>query len=67
MKNKKNSMFDKGYIFYDNYKGIDIYFYYMGCYTIYAIYDNKRKKFIEQDIISALSCKQKITKYLKQK
>lgn len=67
MKNKKSSMFDKGYIFYDNYKGIDIYFYYMDCYTIYAIYDNKRKKFIEQDIISALSCKQRITKYLKQK
>ena len=63
----KKDMFNKGYIYYDNYKGLDIYFYYENCFTFYAIYDNEKQNFVEQYIISALSCKQRITKYLKQK
>lgn len=63
----KKDLIKKGYIFMEEYKGMGIYFYQSGIYNLYSIYDKNKKRFIEQDIISKLSCKQKITKYLKQK
>ena len=65
--NIRHNLMKKGYIYVEEYKGIDIYFYISDIYILYAIYDKDINKFIEQDIISKLSCKQKITKYLRNK
>ena len=63
----KKELIKKGYVFMEEYKNMEIYFYQSGSYNLYSIYDKNKKKFVEQDIISKLNYKQKITKYLKQK
>lgn len=65
--NIRHNLMKKGYIYVEEYKGIDIYVYISDIYMLYAIYDKDINKFIKQDIISKLSCKQKITKYLRNK
>lgn len=62
---RKKEMFDKGYIYCEEYKGFELYFYTTNNFIFYAIYDKMNKKFIEQDIMTKLSCKRKITKFLK--